>query len=210
MRKVFLTLTLFAVFLCILPLSAHALMFSDLSWPALTGESYLKFEGSQTGLDYDINFLAVGGPLTWNPDDGGVGIGDDEITGGGEALFVWFSKPLQIKTFELVDLFYEGPADGRYQEGGFFAYDSDLIADGISMDGEGFFEAPLDQYFDGGYSVGVNAWVQGIKFFAGPNARNDFALAGYTTAVPEPSTVLLLGLGMIGLAGLGRRKFRKR
>jgi PEP-CTERM motif len=163
-------------------------------------------------LGYDIHFLALGGELTWNANDGGVG--DDEITGGREALLIWYSKPIMVSTFELVDLFNEGPDNNSYRDAGFYGFDSDFSS-GLSLDGFGSFEADLWQSIGGegpdagSYTVGINNQVQGIAFFAALNAVNDYAVAGYTTPVPEPSTVLLLGLGLVGLAGFGRKKFKK-
>lgn len=44
-------------------------------------------------------------------------------------------------------------------------------------------------------------------FWAGMTCSND-AIEG-TAPVPEPTTMLLVGAGLIGLAGLGRKRFRK-
>ena len=39
----------------------------------------------------------------------------------------------------------------------------------------------------------------------GGKSDNEFSAAGLTAHVPEPSIMLLLGLGLIGLAGVGRK-----
>lgn len=41
------------------------------------------------------------------------------------------------------------------------------------------------------------------------SAFSHWGEAGGTAPVPEPSTIVLMGLGLVGLAGLGRRKFKQ-
>jgi|GEM_PF-2765181 len=216
MKTTMIRIMIVTLFLCSHAASVQALMFSDLNWADYSNDAYHKsFSHGDTGLDYDIHFLAVGGKLTWNDNDGGVGIGDDEITGGREALLIWYSKPVYVSTFKLVDLFNEGSTGANYREAGFFGYDRSF-GDGLSLDGFGAFEAAMSQWIGGEgpeagtYTIGIDDHVQGIAFLAAFDPQNDYAVAGYTTPVPEPSTVLLLGIGLVGLAGLGRRRFRQK
>jgi len=47
------------------------------------------------------------------------------------------------------------------------------------------------------------------EFITAEDAENPAGLYGAITVVPEPATMLLLGSGLIGLAGFARRRFKK-
>jgi hypothetical protein len=48
----------------------------------------------------------------------------------------------------------------------------------------------------------------GVAFHWGQTCQND-VIEGSAHAAPEPATILLLGTGLFGLAGVGRKKIKK-
>jgi len=57
-----------------------------------------------------------------------------------------------------------------------------------------------------------NPYSGGVAYYKGSGDLSDlrFHVGPQTAAVPEPSTMLLLGFGLIGLAGYGRKKLFKK
>ena len=140
--------------------------------------------------------------LTWDSSDKGLCIGNDDEIGSGEAMLFYFSKPIYISSFQIVDLF---PTENE-PSGELGLYSWFLDIDNFGID-ESFGSGDANGDFD----LELNTALQLIAFYTDGEKVNDYGVAGVSAApVPEPGTIMLMGLGLVGLAGMGRKKLLKK
>ena len=146
--------------------------------------------------------------LYWDSDDGfgvkcGGGYEKDEVEYP-EKLRIDFSSTVRVSNFYLTDLFFEK----GYYEIGRYSLDNSTWYQFQQTD-ENMLPSPAS---NGLYTLAINSNVSSIWFDAPGNTifgqDHEFSVAGVDVA-PEPTTMLLLGTGLIGLACLGRKKLKE-
>lgn len=145
---------------------------------------------------YRFGFETIGDPVSARPADGGLFASD-----GGPFTFDAFT-PVVLTIVDLqlsvdrFEVFINGSLAGLTSE----------QTPGSSV-GFDVAAALADPAFSRGvYPLGPGSYSIGINLYFGEALPGSGAIGVATAAVPEPGTLLLLGSGLLGLAGYGRKR----